>query len=135
MDEKIIPDDKTGITAFSEIENEMKDHLRLLITKPIENDEIKPFKDLKMFNKACLDLNSIESIGSTQVLQKISQMGGWPVLNSGTWDSSNWTWQNTVAKLRENGYSVNYIFSYGVSTNYRNNTFRNAWVSGGCHQT
>lgn len=106
----------------------MRDHLRLLINKPIEDNEIKPFKDLKMFNQACLDLDAIEELGSSEVTEKIRQMGGWPALIS-NWDDSEWQWENVMSMLRNYGYSVNYIFSFGIRTNPRNNTYRSAWVT------
>ncbi|XP_070499941.1 neprilysin-2-like [Chironomus tepperi] len=127
LDERIIPDDKTGLTAFSEIEDEMRDHLRLLINRPIEANEAKPFKDLKLLNQACLNLNAIETVGKTQMEAKFADMGRWPVLTT-SWDGSNWRWEDTIAKFRAHGYAVNQIFSFSVSTDYRNSSVRSARI-------
>lgn len=127
MDERIIPDDKTGLTAFSEIEDEMRDHLRLLINKPVEDNEAKPFKDLKLLNQACLNLDAIETVGTTQMMDKFTEMGGWPVLTN-TWNNPNYRWEETIAKFRAHGYAVNQIFSFSVTTDYRNSSVRSARV-------
>ena len=105
----------------------MRDHLRLLINKPIEPNEIKPFRDLKLLNQACLNLDAIETVGATQVLSKFTDMGGWPVLGT-TWNEGSWRWEDTIAKLRTHGYSVNHIFSFSVTTDYRNSSVRSARV-------
>lgn len=105
----------------------MRDHLRLLINKPAEDNEAKPFKDLKLFNKACLDLDAIETVGTSHMLDKFTEMGGWPVLTN-SWDNSNYRWEDTIAKFRKHGYAVNQIFSFSVTTDYRNSSVRSARV-------
>lgn len=105
----------------------MRDHLRLLINKPVEANDAKPFKDLKLLNDACLNVDAIEAVGSSQVLSKLLDMGGWPVL-SNTWNDASWSWENTIGKLRTHGYSVNHIFSFSVTTDYRNSSIRSARV-------
>ena len=127
MDEKIIPDDKTGLTAFSEIEDEMRDHLRLLINKPVEENEAKPFKDLKLLNQACLNLDAIEAVGALQMQAKFLDMGGWPVLST-SWNDASWRWEDTIAKFRTHGYAISQIFSFSVTTDYRNSSVRSARV-------
>jgi hypothetical protein len=115
------------LTAFSEIEDEMRDHLRLLINTPAAESDAKPFKDLKKLNQACLNLDAIEAVGSSQMLNKFVDMGGWPVLST-TWNSESWRWEDTIAKFSAHGYAVNQIFSFGVSTDYRNSSVRSARV-------
>ncbi|KAL7038352.1 hypothetical protein ACKWTF_009559 [Chironomus riparius] len=127
LDERIIPDDKTGLTAFSEIEDEMRDHLRLLINTPAEVNEAKPFKDLKLLNQACLNLDAIETVGSSQMQDKFTEMGGWPILST-TWSNTTWKWEDTIAKFRAHGYAVSQLFSFSVTTDYRNSSIRNARI-------
>ncbi|KAG5667540.1 hypothetical protein PVAND_015519 [Polypedilum vanderplanki] len=124
LDEKVIPDDKTGITAFSEIENVMRDHLRIIINEPVNANEIKPFRDLKLLNQACLNLQAIEELGHEPVLSKIRDMGGWPALFMGEWDDSQWSWEKVIADFRKYGYSVGQIFAFSVTTDQQNSIRR-----------
>jgi membrane metallo-endopeptidase-like protein 1 len=129
LDERVIPDDKTGITAFSEIENTMKDHLRIIVNEPVDEIEIKPFRDLKLLNQACLNLDAIEAVGTAPVMNKVQQLGGWPAMIGGDWDDSEWSWESTIASLRSFGYSVSYIFTFSVTTDQQNSTRRIGRVS------
>jgi neprilysin len=109
----------------------MKDHLRLIVNEPIRSDEIQPFKNLKYLNKACLNTSLIEDLSIQPLMSKIVNMGGWPVL--GNWNSVDWTWTKTVAKLREHGFSVSSIFSFSITTDQRESTKRTARVSTSYH--
>lgn len=125
----VIPDDKTSVSSFSLIDNQMMDHLRIIVNEEILPTEIAPFQNLKKLNRACLNLAAIEALAITPVASKIANMGGWPVLiTGGVWDDSQWTWESTIAKLRENGYSVNSIFSFSVITDPNNSLRRTARV-------
>ena len=128
MADTVIPDDKTSVSSFGLIDNQMMDHLRIIVNEEILPSEIAPFQNLKKLNRACLNLTAIEALGTTPVASKISNMGGWPVLIPGVWDDSQWTWESTIAKLRQNGYSVNSIFSFSVITDPNNSIQRTARV-------
>jgi len=119
----VIPDDKTTVTAFSVIENELKDHLRQLVQEPIDVNEIEPFQNVKRLYRACMNTNVIEELEITPVESVINMMGGWPVLDN-NWDPSTWTWPRSVELSRENGYSVSYFLSFSVSTDNKNSSRR-----------
>lgn len=111
----MIPDDKTQVTAFSVIDNQLNEQLRVLINEPIKDDEIEPFKNAKKLYKACFNEDLIEQRGSEPVKNVLNSMGGWPVTLV-TWNEATWTWQQSVALSKENGYSVSYFLSFSVST-------------------
>lgn len=127
----MIPDDKTSVSAFSVIDNQMMDHLRIIINEPELVNEILPFKNLKRLNRACLNLEKIEELGADVLMSKIRELGGWPVtIPSGVgWDGSEWSWENTTVKLRQHGYSVSSIFTFSVTTDPQNSLRRTARVS------
>lgn len=127
--ETVIPDDKASVSSFSVIDNQMMDHLRIIANEAILPSEIQPFQNLKKLNRACLNLASIESLGVAPVTNKTNNMGGWPILIPVAWDGSQWTWENTIAALRDNGYSVSSIFSFSVITDPENSLRRTARVS------
>ncbi|KAG4067966.1 hypothetical protein HA402_010652 [Bradysia odoriphaga] len=120
----VIPDDKTTVTAFSVIENELKDQLRVIVQEPIASGEIEPFQNVKRLYRACINTALIDEQGVTPVRDVIDRMGGWPVLET-NWDATNqWTWQRSVELSREFGYSVSNFMSISVSTDNKNSSRR-----------
>lgn len=51
----MIPDDKVSVNAFSVISDKLQEQLKTIITSPIENDEIEPFKMVKKLYAACMN--------------------------------------------------------------------------------
>lgn len=120
----VIPDDKTTVTAFSVIENELKDQLRVIVQEESQSGEIEPFQNVKRLYRACMNTDLIDAQGSTAVRNAIDNMGGWPVLET-NWDPTNqWTWQRSVQLSREYGYSVSNFMSVSVSTDNKNSSRR-----------
>lgn len=121
----MIPDDKTQVTAFSVIDNLLNEQLRVLINVPIKTDEIAPFQNVKKLYKACFNTDLIEERGMTPVLNILNDMGGWPVVMSNAWDTTNiWSWEKSVEFSKINGYSVSYFLSFSVSTDNKDTTRR-----------
>lgn len=120
----VIPDDKTTVTAFSVIENDLKDQLRVIVQEPIEAGEIEPFQNVKRLYRACVNTALIDEQGPTPVRNVINNMGGWPVLET-NWDPTDqWTWQRSVQLSRQFGYSVSNFMSVSVSTDNKNSSRR-----------
>lgn len=119
----MIPDDRTTVTAFSLIENVLKDQLRVIVQEPIQSNDIVPFQNVKRLYRACMNTALIETQGVTPVRNAINSMGGWPVLDT-NWDSNEWTWQRSAQLSREFGYSVSNFMSFSVSTDNKNSSRR-----------
>jgi len=51
----IIPDDRAHVDVFSETRDKLIEQIKTIITSPIEEADIKPFKNLKKFNQACMN--------------------------------------------------------------------------------
>lgn len=50
-----IPDDKTSVTMFSVINDQLQEQLRTMIEEPIMDNEPKPFVLAKKLYKACMN--------------------------------------------------------------------------------
>lgn len=50
-----IPDDKTSVTTFSVISDELQEQLRLMIEEPIQPKEPEPFVLAKTMYQACMN--------------------------------------------------------------------------------
>lgn len=55
IEETMIPDDKVSVNAFSVISDKLQEQLKTIITSPIEDDEIEPFKMVKKLYLACMN--------------------------------------------------------------------------------
>lgn len=55
IEDTIIPDDKVSVNAFSVISDKLQEQLRTIITAPIEDEEIEPFKMVKKLYLACMN--------------------------------------------------------------------------------
>lgn len=125
----VIPDDRTQITSFSQIDTQMREQLREIVSEPITAGEIVPFQNVKKLYQACSNTALIDQLGTAPVLNALNSMGGWPVVNT-AWNENAWTWQGSVASSRQFGYSVSYLLSFSVSTDNRDSTKRVIRVSG-----
>ncbi|CAH1722964.1 unnamed protein product [Chironomus riparius] len=120
----MIPDDKVSVNAFSVISDKLQEQLKTIITSPIEEDEIEPFKMVKKLYTACMNKTLIEERGLKPLVDIHDEMGGWPVVKGDAWDESKWTWQQSVKDFRKRGYSTDYIFDFSVGTDLKNSSRR-----------
>lgn len=50
-----IPDDKTVVDTFSQVRDTLQDQLNTVITSPVEDGDIEPFKMVKRIYSACMN--------------------------------------------------------------------------------
>ena len=51
-------------------------------------------------------------------------MGGWPLLEGSSWQDKNFKWFELIFKLRDMGYSSDYIVDLSVTTDMMNSSWR-----------
>ncbi|XP_011705181.1 PREDICTED: membrane metallo-endopeptidase-like 1, partial [Wasmannia auropunctata] len=124
LESRIIPDDKTRVTAFSIISDDLKEQLRLSIEQESPPNELRPFRLVKHLYKTCMNKTAIEQRGLTPLLNSLRKLGGWPVLDGKRWNEGNFTWKDSVYSFRKLGYSVSYFISFGVYADWKNNSRR-----------
>ena len=124
----------------------MKEQLKTIITSPIEEDEIEPFKKIKKLFQACMNksklnfnfnncsqfsqiLALIEERGLKPLTDIQEKLGGWPVIKGDAWNESKWSWQQSIRDLNKRGYSTDYIFTFSVELDLKNTTKRIISVS------
>jgi neprilysin len=59
LENTVIPDDKVSVNAFSVISDKLQEQLKTIITSPVEDDEIEPFKMVKKLYLACINKSKI----------------------------------------------------------------------------
>lgn len=55
VENTIIPDDKVYVNTFNIVGDKLQEQLRIIISSPIEETEIEPFKMVKKLYLACMD--------------------------------------------------------------------------------
>lgn len=55
VEDTVIPDDKVSVNAFSVISDKLQEQLRTIITAPVEDSDIEPFKMVKKLYVACMN--------------------------------------------------------------------------------
>ncbi|XP_046670651.1 neprilysin-2 isoform X2 [Homalodisca vitripennis] len=120
----IIPDDKSSLTLFSKIDDTLTDQLRMVIEEPSAENEAKPFRMAKSLYKACMNKTQIEAAGLDHIKEIVKRMGGWPVLEGDLWDEGSFTWKDTTYKFKDEGFSIDYLIDFSITTDYKNSTIR-----------
>ncbi|GLV37814.1 Neprilysin 2 [Carabus blaptoides fortunei] len=119
-----IPDDKSSVTTFSVISDQLQEQLRTMIEEDIQPNEPKPFVLAKKLYKACMNKTSIEARGLGPMKEMITKLGGWPVLEGTNWKDGDFDWKQSVYKFRKVGYSVDYFIDFSVGIDFKNSTRR-----------
>ncbi|XP_053693923.1 neprilysin-2-like [Sabethes cyaneus] len=128
VNETNIPDDKVAINTFSLMRDQLKQQLRSLVSEEVDTHEANPFKIVRQLFRKCINKAYIEDIGTAPLLDILDRMGGWPVLKGGGWKADSWSWEKSVEKCRQHGYSVNYIMSFSVGSDSKNTSYRTIQV-------
>lgn len=131
----------------SVISDKLQEQLRTIITAPVEDSDIEPFKMVKRLYQACINKRKlfvsciikfliwilpaalIEERGLKPLLDIHEKLGGWPVIKGDAWDEKSWSWQKSVKDFRKLGYSTDYILDFSVGTDLKNSTRRIVDVS------
>lgn len=71
-----------------------------------------------------LSSGAIEARGVQPLLDMLRRLGGWPVLDANNWDEKSFSWEQSVYKFRDAGYSVDYFIDFSISVDVKNSTKR-----------
>ncbi|XP_026818640.1 neprilysin-2-like [Rhopalosiphum maidis] len=119
----IINDGSNAVTSFSKIHEKVSNELLSLLTEPIQSDEQKPFRMMKLLFKSCMDIEKIEEKGLEPFKAILRSLGGWPVLDKEEWDDTKFTWEKSIYKsFTLAGYSNVFLITFIITSNPKNNT-------------
>lgn len=93
-----------------------------LLSKPIHPNEWKPFQLAKKFYKSCLDQRIFVRRGNQQLIDILDSVGGWPVINGKSWQSSKFDLIELIEKVKSLGFGTDSILTLTVGTEFMNNT-------------
>lgn len=76
--------------------------------------DLKPFQDLNKLYKSCMNTDLMELRGATPVLDVLTTMGGWPVVQGTNWNGRLWTWDGAVVSALQNGYATSFMIDFKI---------------------
>ncbi|CAI6351505.1 unnamed protein product [Macrosiphum euphorbiae] len=95
----ILNDGEIKRNSFTVIKEAKLNQKRMIVTEPIQLDELRPFKMMKLLFKSCMDQERIEKLGLRPIKEMLKSIGGWPVLEAEKWNESKFTWMDSMYKL------------------------------------
>lgn len=119
-----IPDDKTSVNTFTNINDDLQDRLKLTIEEETKEDEPRSIKLVKVLYKSCMNKSMIQTRGLEPLRTILKDLGGWPVVEGDNWDEESFDWKESVYKFRRNGYSVDYFIDFSVGVDVKQSTKR-----------
>ncbi|XP_078040555.1 M13 family metallopeptidase neprilysin 2 isoform X2 [Augochlora pura] len=119
-----VPDDKTIVTTFTEISDNLQNQLRASIEEKSPPNEPKPFRLAKNLYKACMNKTLIEKRGLQPLLNILKKLGGWPLLEGENWNETEFDWKESVYRFRKTGYSINCFIDFSIGVDLKNSTRR-----------
>ena len=129
VDRTVIPDDRTRMSSFSVLGDQLLTQVRMLLEEKGKEGEARPFTMARDVYKSCMDIDNIEAMGLEPIKTILRQLGGWPVLEGPQWESqftlnNPYIWYEQVYKFRQVGYSVDYFVDFSVTTDLKNSSWR-----------
>ncbi|XP_057330724.1 neprilysin-2-like [Microplitis mediator] len=119
-----IPDDKDKVDIFGTLSDQVQEQLKKIVEETVSPKTSKLQRLAKTFYDICMNETAIKENGLSPLLSKLNKLGGWPVLEGLKWKEDAFHWTNSIYTLREMGYSFNYLFSFAMDSDIRNNTNR-----------
>ncbi|CAF0789680.1 unnamed protein product [Adineta steineri] len=118
-----IPEDANSHNTFEIMQLEINNDIIDLLSSPISNETIKPnaIVNARRLFSSCINEEAIEEEGIDVILSFINtELGGWPILQGSTWDSSTFDLTNLLTKLGQ--YSVFTLYYVGTYPDEKNSS-------------
>jgi len=94
-----IPDDKSNYNTFRKLGDELQAQLKVLIEKPLTDEDSQAIKKVKYLYQSCMNVSLIEARQERPLLALIEDLGGWPVVNR-SWTEETFDLERQMAKFR-----------------------------------
>lgn len=107
------------------IKEDVKIQLKSILEKPSESSELESFQLVKNLYKTCLKTNNNNSDRSLDRLKKmVHEAGGWPVLEGENWRSNEFIWKDSILKLFNLGFNIDFLLNMYVDVDLKNSLKR-----------
>ncbi|CAN7976445.1 unnamed protein product, partial [Ixodes persulcatus] len=117
-----IPEDRSSVSQFSLIWDQLDVQLRALVEKPPQDSEPGFINKMKHMYRSCLNTSLIDSYAEKPLQRVLRVLGGWPVVEGSGWNASKFHWLDALKQYRYFGYSTDILLDLFVIPDFRNNT-------------
>ena len=90
-----IPDDESAKSQFGIIDDELEEQLREILEANVTEHDSRVIRQARDQFLSCMNLEKIEEIGLTPLLDLLKKFGGWPVLED-NWNEENFNWYDIL---------------------------------------
>ena len=132
---KSIPDDKTSVWLFTEMEDRLDEQIRELLTRfNVESDGKKNSRAVTLAASVyqnCMKLNDNNEEGKRYIWELINEViGSWTIGQKVDEHTVNKTtsWQKTLVQAMAKGFVLP-VFSLGLYPDSKNSSVNDLWVS------
>jgi hypothetical protein len=103
-------------------------YIDLLSSTPAnETEELTCVMNARLLYDTCINETKIETDGIEPVLSLINELGGWPILQGSSWNSTTYNLSNLLFRLRQ--YNYNIIFRINTDVDEKNSSETDIVVS------
>ena len=102
---------------FNTLGTKLKERLKTLFEADPDKDEPAVFASARKLYSSCMNQDQIEKDGRFLILQKIQELGGWPVLQ-GPMNADTFVWQKLVETARKIGLPAKVLLYTQISSFY-----------------
>jgi predicted metalloendopeptidase len=118
-----LPDDKSAIHRFSQIDDQIKIVLRDLLQEKDHAGDPKSTLFTKQLYRSCLNVDKLEELGLKPLKALAKKYGGWPVVDGKNWKENEYDWIKTNAKKAVAVGGSEFV-EFSGSANFKNSTVR-----------
>ncbi|XP_040061858.1 neprilysin-2 isoform X2 [Ixodes scapularis] len=118
----LIPEDKSSLSQFSLIQDQLDAKLRTLVEEPPQDSEPGFIHKMKHMYRSCFNTSLIDSYAEEPLQKVLKVLGGWPVVEGPGWNASKFHWLDALIQYRNFGYSHDILLDLSVIPDFRNNT-------------
>ena len=122
IQEAVIPKDKIEIGPIVDDKDTLQQRLKKLLEAKSKDDEPSVFTSLRKLYSSCMDLDLIERVGREKILEKIQELGGWPVLQGKEFAKDTFVWQKLIEKARRMGFTIKQVLDTSIDMSSDNSS-------------
>ncbi|KAK6176886.1 hypothetical protein SNE40_015099 [Patella caerulea] len=124
MKKNIIPADRSSINMFGVLRDDVEVTLKNSLEKE-SNEDISAVKKIKDLYNSCLNLTAIENQGTEPLLDILTLLGGWPVLEP-SWNNPTFDLSANLVQLQI--LNLDPIINMFVTTDFKDSSKRIIYI-------
>uniref|UniRef100_A0A336JZW6 CSON009745 protein n=1 Tax=Culicoides sonorensis TaxID=179676 RepID=A0A336JZW6_CULSO len=105
---------KNSITSIELFQRAIDEKLEKLLSSPIQNEDIDPYKIAKLLYGTCIKDLSHNSNNMNSFIEILENLGGIPIMKGTIWDSNRFNWLTLVQNLTKTGFYSSNLFDFTI---------------------